>query len=238
MGRHLQKVRLSLESSEVNVMICRTGTLLVCLISLLCISGLHAQRMGLAEETPFRKGRFLVGAGAQLSSSNIKYDEPGLRDSVFSNNYTILLRADYFLRERLSLGLLFTAHRTNTTEVVTRELETLSIGPNLRYYVSKSEEGSVFLEGRVSYSRLNDNLKVALVNVFVDTETKGSGIDFRLGAGYSYVLYDHITIEMAIGYNRSIYGATTKDNLQGTKAQNTVYSNNFTFGLGINVLMR
>ena len=127
------------------------------------------------------QGGWVVGA-----SSNLGFTSES-QDGVADNTSTINLgtRAGYFIIDNLSLGLLLNFN--NESQGDFKDTQT-TIGPWARYYVG----GQFFLGAAYGIGSNKSDNGV--------TETKTSGGNLLLEAGYPIFMGDNVAIEPALNY--------------------------------------
>ena len=187
------------------------------------------------QATPFRQQRWMTSISGFITSSNTELSGGNGQSDNFSNNFFYYLNGSYFLIDRLSLGLNVGFSRSSSEELIIRETEGFLIGPVLRYYVSKNQEGSLYFQGGMFYSRYYDRTALLNIPIPVDNIFKGKGVGGSIGLGYSYVFKDLLILEIGFSNNFStLKGKTTNQLTKNTTNQNYFnYELSFRFGLGI-----
>jgi len=177
----------------------------------------------------------MVGLNGYLTSSSTNLSGTnGLTDN-FSNNFFYNLNGSYFLKSRLSIGLFVGMSRTSSEELLIRETEGFVTGSGIRYYLSKNQEGSLYFQGSVFYSRFYDRSAIIDIVNPIDNILTGSGIGGNIGLGYSYVIKDMIILEIGFDNNFSWFSGEITNQITNSKSKQNFsqYELNFNFGLSI-----
>lgn len=211
----------------------KLSKLIVCLLLIiLSNSGLFAQEKD-SLITPFRKGRWLTGLSGTISSSTTNIGQ----NSDYSNKYGIAISTGNFVIPRLLVGALFNAQRDQSTSYTDRETESLFVGPDVTYYLSKDRVGSVFISIVPGYVRYRENASIIQNTLNVNEKLEGDGIGLKLAFGYSYVLHDRIAFDLGLVFSRFQINATRTSEPIGNTSDEIVNIGDLSFFFGFNVLL-
>ena len=185
--------------------------------------------------TSFRKGRWFTGLSGSISSGTIENSTSGKKSS--SNRYGIEISTGKFIKNRLLVGFLFSAHRDNFESDFVKTTESIFIGPQASYYFSKSRTGSIFFKLSPGFVIYRDQTSLLLEDTFTELISEGNGFGFLTTLGYSYVLHDRITFDLGLNLNVSwISVEQNSETIEVINDVNIVLSD-LSFSFGFNVLL-
>jgi len=186
---------------------------------------------------PFRKGRVLLGASVYISSDGVRYDTTSYSNQRVINDFNFEFKSGYFVLDKFLVGGFFRIKRLSSSDFVDKEIETLQVGPFLRYYLSPNSHGGVFLHMAFSYAKVRDELKFTIGNNQVDRIVDGDGFGTGLGVGYSYSPFDRMSLDMSVSYSLIFGRASITNNLaQQSVFEDFIYTQ-ILFGLGVYVIL-
>jgi len=188
-----------------------------------------------AVASPFRKGRWITGLGGSISSS--VNDNNSNSSKTFSNRYNFEVRTGPFVKDRWAVGIVFTASRQSSQDVISRESEILQIGPATRYYFSKDSKGSIYVNGAVLFVRTLDSNSIQNSGFAFNEKVEGSGIGANFVLGYTYVVNDWIGFDIGMGYDGSFIQGTVKSDQDITLRDEDFFRGQQFFIFGFNVLL-
>ena len=189
------------------------------------------------KQMPFRKGRVLLGASVYISSDGVRYDTASYSNQRVTNDFNFEFKSGYFVLDKFLVGGFFRIKRLSSSDLINKELETLQVGPFLRYYLSPNSHGGVFLHMALSYAMVRDELKFTIGNNQVDRVVKGDGFGTGLGVGYSYSPFDRMSLDMSVSYSLIFGRANITNNLtQQNVFEDFIYTQ-ILFGLGVYVIL-
>ena len=207
------------------------------LLSLLVFSDAMAsdQQDSVNNPTPFRKGRWLTGLSGSISSGSSSLSPTA--SGVSRNQYAMDFATGRFVKDRFLVGMIFQVSRTNSEEFIKRTAETLFLGPSASYYLSDSEQGSLFVTGSVGFAKFRDETELQQNGTLTRVEIDGNGLGSILRFGYAFVIHDRISFDL--GLNLTTYWLSA-DRL--SQPGNTTTKENFrvgdlSFSFGFNVLL-
>lgn len=186
------------------------------------------------ENTPFRKGRWIALINGSITSGSLSQTS-SFQGKSFDNTYLYSLNGGYFVAKRLSAGLTLTASRNSFEEYITRESESFSIGPEVSFFFTKNEEGSLYLEYSPYYSRIIDRSVINDPAANFDKTLKGKGFGQFFGVGYAYVVRDLAILQVSFRYSYSWFNGTLTDQLDNS-VSNKSFTNaslSYSFGIGL-----
>lgn len=185
--------------------------------------------------TPFRKGRWMTGLSGSISSGSTNLDS--IQKGVSRNQYAIDFATGKFIKDRLLVGVIFQIARTSTEEFVKRTSETLYIGPNVSFYFSDNEQGSLFIAGSAGYAKFRDDTGVQLNGVFNQIDIDGNGLGTILRFGYSYVIHDRISFDLGLNLTTFWINADRISQPANTTSKENFRVGDLSFSFGFNVLL-
>lgn len=151
------------------------------------------------------KGGFLVSGGLSGSSSKVESGSPTFDSESKQSTIALHPRVGYFLIDHFLVGLsLPLAFGENETKIPyygewKSRHWSIGIGPFLRYYIPVNEK--LFFLTEASYSRVFSKY-INTSEAFGEIETKGTAIQFAVGAGLAYFINKNIATELMASYNR------------------------------------
>lgn len=180
--------------------------------------------------TPFREGRWLTGLSGGISSSSTKLDTASTR--AFGNQYAFDFSTGKFFKDRWLSGGIFRMQRENSRQFVDLESESLLAAPLISYYISESNQGSIFFLVAPGYARFKERTVVLIGGTPSQETLEGGGFGLVTQLGYSYVLQDHIVFDLKLGLtNTWVNGRRIVDGIRSSrKADIHVGSVIFSFG--------
>ena len=189
------------------------------------------------KQMPFRKGRVLLGASIYISSESVRFDTTSRSDGRISNDYSIEVRAGYFVIDKFLVGGLFRTRRLSSTEFISRETESFQFGSYLRYYLAPNSHGGVFIQGEINFTLLRDEVSFNIGGMNLQRLIKGNGLGTGLGVGYSYSPFDRMSMDMSVNYNLLFGRSEIQDLITGSIVHENFIYNQILFGLSINVIL-
>ncbi len=185
--------------------------------------------------TTFRKGRWLIGLSGAISSGSTK-NTSNIRKTI-SNRYRIEISAGKFIMDRLSIGPIANLERQNFEGDIIRTTENLIFGPKGTYYLSKCDIGSLFFNLSQGLMLYRDEIGITQENRFIERVNSGVGFGTFITFGYSYAIYDRITLDLGLNY--SIYWIDIdQETLPSENITNTDFViNDLSFSFGFKVLL-
>ncbi len=189
----------------------------------------------LENATPFRKGRWLTGLSGAISSGFNNLDTA--QTSLNRNQYAIDFQTGQFIKDRLLIGGIVSLSRGNSEEFFDRTLEQLFIGPLATWYVSESEQGSIFINGGAGYTRFRDESEFLQGGTPSYISIKGNGIGILVRLGYSYVLHDRVGFDLGLNYNQSWLRADVIEQPIDSRETRSFTVGDISFSFGFNVLL-
>jgi hypothetical protein len=177
------------------------------------LSGQEKEAKKDSVETPFRKKRWLTMVTGSIASSAINGNPTGSGSDVFSNRYSVNIALSYFMVNRLSVGLSFNAYRNSSRQLLEREVESMTVGPFVTYYLSKNNHGSVFFHGGLGYGKYREEDTEKQDTVLITQNITGNEFGGSIGLGYSHVVLDKLAFSISMMYD--IYRVNTT--LNGTQ---------------------
>ncbi len=184
--------------------------------------------------SPFRKGKWISGLGGSISSSIV--DNNSSSSKTFSNRYSFEVRTGTFIKDRWAVGMVFTASRESSQDVISRESEILEVGPATRYYFSNNSNGSVYVQGSVLFVRTLDRNSISS-GIALDEKVEGSGIGANIILGYTYVVNDWIGFDIGMGYDGSFIQGKVKSDQDITLRVEDYFRGQQFFVFGFSVLL-
>ena len=179
--------------------------------------------------TPFRKGRWLTGLAGSISSTTSVLGSAGGSD--FTSQYSFDISNGKFVSDRWLVGVLFFANRDNSEGLVSRESETLFIGPSIAHYLSNLEYGSVFVKVAPGYAQFRERVSTVQNGSTTQNRVEGSGIGGALSLGYSYVIHDRIAFDLGVNINTFWIGAERSVDPDGLRSDETINVSDIAFFL-------
>ncbi len=161
------------------------------------------------------QGKISVGASSDLSFSflNGKQEFRGQENDLDERtSFAIAPTAGYFVIDNLQVGLVLAlstekveGERQNfnnfgpQTNSFESKLSTFAVGPFVRYYFL---ENSIkpFVQASVAYVSTKNESD----DEFSSFESKSNGIGFGFDAGVAFFLNNFISLDLGVGYSRSI----------------------------------
>lgn len=171
-------------------------TLLILTIFTLPVSGQDS-----ALVSPFTKGRTLVLVGGSISSSSVNKGTGFSGFKYITNDYSLGMSALKLIKNRFGVGGQFYTGRSEYTELVKLETELLYFGPWARFYWNNSRMGSIYPQISLYYVNYYSNSEFENQGIYFDESLTGKGFGTSLGIGYSYVVNNHINLEVGMIYN-------------------------------------
>jgi len=151
--------------------------------------------------SPFTKGRTLVLVAANLSSSSVNEGTGFSGFKYISNDYVLGISALKLIKNRVGFGGQFYTGRSETTELVKLETELLYFGPWARFYWNSSRMGSLYPQLSLYYANFFSNKEIENQGDIFNETLEGKGFGTSLGIGYSYVVNNHVNLEVGMIYN-------------------------------------
>jgi hypothetical protein len=211
------------------------------LLFLILLFSLHAGLAFAQQEeadstgTPFRKGRWLTGLSGGISSSSTRLDTASNR--AFGNQYAFDFSTGKFFKDRWLTGGIFRMERDNSRQFVDLESESLLIAPLLSYYISESNQGSIFFLVAPGYARFKEKTVVLIAGTPSQEILEGGGFGLVAQLGYSYVLQDHIVFDLKLGLtNTWINGRRVVDGTRSSR-KTDIHIGSVIFSFGFNVVL-
>lgn len=188
-------------------------------------------------QLPYRKGPWMAGLSGNLKS--ISLDRIGSQRGNFSisNEYDFQLLSGKFIAKKFVIGLIFSATRTDYRQLSHKVSETFSIGPFVRYYLSKNPSGSMFLIGGVLYGQLVESTKISTPQLEYDSEIFGRGPGIFFGLGYTHFLTQNIGLDVLIRYDYFRFNAEFLDNTINSRTFQTIDAVQSFFGFGFIIII-
>lgn len=201
------------------------------------VSGLYSQiDSDSIELSSFRKGRNLVGLNGAISSSDLSRADGPNDNSQLGNLYRFDIRLGKFVANKNTLGLLFSASRTQMIGYVNNTAEFLNVGPWYRIYLGKEANVAFYIQADLLYSNYYGSSTGVQSIFIIDEELDMAGIHGALGIGLSYVMGDRVSFDVGFEYNRSRYWGEAQDNTLGTSEDLIIERSGFIFSFGFQVI--
>lgn len=145
------------------------------------------------------KGTFLANGSINIYSTTRKIEVNNNDDKADAFTINVTPKVGYFVMDNLAVGLdLIIISNKETQSDEFGEIETTTtgfgIGPFARYYFDNGLFGEA-LVGIGSTKTKTDG------GLFGNNELKSSTFGFRIGAGYSFFLGEHVAIEPTVNYS-------------------------------------
>ena len=176
--------------------------------------------------SPFRKKRWLTGIGGSILSSTTNEKNQNHTDVVFSNHYSVHINLAYFVFNSLSVGFDFNIYKNSASQFVVRNEESMTFGPQISYYLSRSGHGSVLLLGGASYGKYFEENRETADTITVVKQISGDEWGGNIGLGYSHVILDKLAFNVSMMYDiykvkakMSAPQMTVPQNFDATKVQ-------------------
>ena len=187
--------------------------------------------------TPFRKGRWLTGLSGAISSGSTENKATNIKS--ISNNYIITISSGKFVIDRLNIGLNALLERNNIEEENVEEItsELFFLGPKATYYLSKNTIGSVFFSLSPGYARYRDKIGNLVNDVYVESESTGSGFGILGTFGFSYVIADIVTFDLGLNFNSYWLDVQQKQSDSDITDNVTFDIGNIAFSFGFKILI-
>jgi hypothetical protein len=150
--------------------------------------------------SPFTQGRTLVLVGGNISSSSVNKGGAFSGFKYISNDYLLGMSALKLVKNRLGLGGQFYTGRTENTELVKLQTELLYFGPWVRLYWNSSRTGSLYPQMSLYYVNYFSNRESENQGIPYNESLTGKGFGTSLGIGYSYVVNNHVNLEVGMIY--------------------------------------
>ncbi len=158
-------------------------------------------------ETPFRKNRWMTVVGGSISSSTINGNPQGGNVNAFTSRYSVNIALSYFVITKLSVGLSFNAYRNSSRQLIERETESMTVGPFVTYFISTSNNGSVFFQAGSGYGKYWEENIEEQDSITVTQNITGNEFGGSIGLGYSHVILDKLAFNISMMYD--IYKVNT-----------------------------
>ncbi|MBU2649484.1 MAG: hypothetical protein KKA81_00995 [Bacteroidetes bacterium] len=150
--------------------------------------------------TPFREGRWLLGFSGNVRSSFVTNAFSWRKELNFTNGYQLEIIGGKFIRERFTIGPIFSIARQNLEENTESEYEIFRIGPWFRYYLTREGVAALYPNLMLYYANYyTHSLIQQPVKVF-DLEKRGQGPGVGFGLGFNYVIKDIAVLEINLNY--------------------------------------
>jgi len=187
--------------------------------------------------TPFRKGRWLLGMFGTIGSSTTENTTSSAK--TVSNHYSIGIGSGVFIIDRLNIGFNLNLEREDVQNEASedRVVENLFIGPDVMYYISKSQVGSLYFGLSPGFSIYRDETQILQDEALIEHVYKGNGFGLMTTFGYTYVIKDNIGLD--IGLNWSTHWININEETIETESNsdlNFVISD-LTFSFGFKILL-
>ena len=147
------------------------------------------------------KGTFLANGSIFLFNTTRNLNDD--KASTFEINFAP--RAAYFIADNISVGLEFFIQSNKETQEdeifgdIENKTSGIFIGPFGRYYF----KNNLFAEALVGFG--SQNIKSSGGIIGGTDENKSTSFGFRIGAGYTFFLGEHVAIEPTINYSRESF---------------------------------
>jgi hypothetical protein len=187
--------------------------------------------------TPFRKGRWLTGLSGSISSGSTENKATNIKS--ISNNYIIEINSGKFIIDRLNIGLNASLGRNNIEEENVEEItsELFFLGPKATYFLSKNTIGSVFFSLSPGYTRYRDKIGNLVNDIYVESESTGSGFGLLATFGFSYVIADLVTFDLGLNFNSYWLDVQQKQSDSDITDNVTYDLGNIAFSFGFKILI-
>ncbi len=185
--------------------------------------------------TPFKKKKWLTGLSGSISSGAARADTSSQRS--YSNTYGFDLSTGRFVKDRWLVGVVFTANRQNTVEIIKREAESLFIAPFINYYFSESETGSVYLSFAPGYTAFRDETELQQAGIMQREKVEGDGFGILLRLGYSYILHERIAFDLRLNFSNSWINAKRFSEPIRLSSEDNFELGNLSFSFGFVVIL-
>jgi hypothetical protein len=188
-------------------------------------------------ELPYRKGPWLTGLSGNLSSLNIESFGQQKGDFKLSNEYDFSVNSGKFIADKLALGLTFSASRDDSKSITHNVSETFSIGPFLRYYLSKNPSGSMYFSVGFLYGQLVESIRYSSPSFELDSEIFGRGPGGLVGIGYTHFLTPNIGLDVIVRYDFIRIKADFLDKTTNTRSSENLDVVRSFFGFGFIIII-
>jgi outer membrane protein W len=187
--------------------------------------------------TPFKKGRWLVGLSGSIGSAST--ENTTSNEITTSNRYSIAMGAGKFVMDRLNVGLFTDMERQNSQNDLDegKTVENFFIGPNINYYISKSEIGSLYAGFSPGFTRYRTQTIISEESIAINTINTGNGFGMITTFGFMYVINNRVGLDISLNWNNYWININ-----QETLDSNTIERINFvisdlTFAFGFKILL-
>ncbi len=185
--------------------------------------------------TPFRKGRWLSGLNGSFSSFTLRIQSD--EEPVTSNAYGLQIFTGLFFKDRWFAGLSVFAESSTGQGLVSRESESLLIGPLATYYFLEEPYGSLYLSLLPGYLRVRESGSVEFNDQVIRETSEGPGFATRISLGFAYAISDSIVLDVGVGSTFAWLDAEFSSSISGDTRSESIFSNSTFFSFGFNVLL-
>ncbi|MDX5584895.1 MAG: hypothetical protein QNK20_08160 [Aureibaculum sp.] len=185
--------------------------------------------------TAFRKGRWLTGLSGFISSGSTQNTSSD--NITVSNRYRIEISSGKFIKDRLNLGFNVNMERANIEDDEVRTTENALIGPKGTYFFSKSKIGSMFLSFSPGLMVYREKTVTVQDNSTFENISKGSGFGTMSTVGYSYVLYDLVTLDLGLNWSAFRINTEQSSSLEDSATDVNIVINDLSFSFGFKILL-
>jgi opacity protein-like surface antigen len=217
----------------------RNSLLLSLFLALACSQG-YGQEVSDSTDTAeyqgaFHKGRFLTALSGSFVSGIT--ETAGVEED--QNEFLFSLKNGLFIKDRFPMGLNFVLQKEGSDNARTlNSTELFSVGPFFRYYLSKDPRASVYPELSLLFTRFRNELDLTdPSNNRISTQTRGNGVSFQFGIGFTYAITPHVGFDLTFQYQYAGIDATITDRITDEVESDIVTFNNFIFNFGFVVLL-
>jgi len=185
--------------------------------------------------TAFRKGRWLTGLSGFISSGSTQNTSSD--NITVSNRYRIEISSGKFIKDRLNLGFNVNMERANIEDDEVLTTENALIGPKVTYFFSKSKIGSMFFSFSPGLMIYREKTVTVQDNSTFENISKGSGFGTLSTVGYSYVLYDLVTLDLGLNWSAFRINTEQSSSLEDSATDVNIVINDLSFSFGFKILL-
>ncbi len=189
-------------------------------------------------DLPYKKGNWLAAMSGNLSSINLNAFNSSSGGTVnLSNEYIFEVSSGHFLFPKVALGLFANASRSESRRVSNIITERFSIGPFVRYYIGKSEKGSLFLLGGLLYGQIAETNEVQNSGTTEIIQLFGKGPGAMAGIGYTHFLTKNVGLDVSIRYDYLRFNTEINNLTNDTRTSENIQALRSFFGFGFLIII-
>jgi len=185
--------------------------------------------------TPFRQGRWLSGLSGTFNSSTLNIESSD--NLVSANSYGLEIFTGTFFKDRWFLGANIFVNSSTGDGLITKESESLLLGPSVGYYFLREPYGSLYLSALPGYFRIRESASVEPAGETIKELAEGPGFATRMRLGFAYVISDRIVLDVGVGTTLAWVDIDFTSTIEQTNRTESIFSNTTFFSFGFNVLL-